>query len=66
MFLETEVGERFSDLRVNEAAERGVDAIVTTCPFCVQNFEDSLKTQKRKGLRILDLAEFTAERILTS
>ncbi len=64
IFLETEVGMRFSDLRANEAAERGGDAIVTACPFCVQNFEDSLKTQKLEGLQILDLAEFTMQRIL--
>ncbi len=66
MLLETEAGERFSDLRVNNATERGVDAIVTACPFCVQNFEDSLKTQKLQGLQIFDLAEFTAQRILNS
>ncbi|MEE9167489.1 MAG: (Fe-S)-binding protein, partial [Candidatus Neomarinimicrobiota bacterium] len=64
MFLETEAGERFSNLRVNEAAELGVDAVVTACPFCVQNFEDSLKTEKLDGIRIFDLAEFTAHRVL--
>ncbi len=64
ILLETEVGERFSDFRVKEAGERGVDAIVTACPFCVQNFEDSVKTQKLEGLRIFDLAEFTALRVL--
>ena len=63
MFLETEVGMRFSDLRVSEAAERGGDAIVTACPFCVQNFEDSLKTRQLTGLQVFDLAEFAAQRI---
>lgn len=64
MFLETKVGERFADLRVQEAAARGADAIVTACPFCVQNFEDSLKTQGLTDLRIFDLAEFTMQSVL--
>ncbi|MBI4055527.1 MAG: (Fe-S)-binding protein, partial [Elusimicrobia bacterium] len=33
MYLETAAKERFSNLRVREAAELGVEAIVTACPF---------------------------------
>lgn len=61
MWLETEAGQRFSDLRVKEAAELGADYIVTACPYCIQNFEDSLKITRIEGIKIVDVVEIAVE-----
>ena len=59
MFLE-EDGERLSNIRVREAADTGAQTLATSCPFCIQNFEDSIKTAGN-GLRVLDVAELVAK-----
>jgi Fe-S oxidoreductase len=60
MWLETEAGERFSDLRVAEALDTGADILVTACPYCIACIEDSVKGQGIKDLAVLDLAEVVA------
>lgn len=60
MWMETPIGERFSDLRVREAASTSAEILVTSCPFCITCFEDSIKAENLKGLKILDVAELTA------
>ncbi|MEW6716467.1 MAG: (Fe-S)-binding protein [Chloroflexota bacterium] len=60
MWLETEVGERFSDLRVKEALECGADILATACPYCVTCLEDSLKSQGIQTLSVMDIAEIAA------
>jgi Fe-S oxidoreductase len=41
IWMETPKGERFSDLRVEQASEIGADVLVTSCPYCITHFEDS-------------------------
>ena len=50
MWLETPLGERFSDLRVEQAFQTGAAVLGTACPFCVTCLEDSLKGQGVVGL----------------
>jgi Fe-S oxidoreductase len=50
------VGERFSDLRVKEAAETGAEALVTACSFCISCLDDSLKNAGLT-LPVLDVSE---------
>ncbi|MFQ5942462.1 MAG: (Fe-S)-binding protein [Anaerolineales bacterium] len=57
MWMETEAGERFSDLRVREAVDVGAEVVVTACPSCIACLEDSAKAQGLKELRVLDVAE---------
>jgi Fe-S oxidoreductase len=57
MWLETAVGERFSDLRVLEAAHTGASLLATACPFCIVCLEDSAKMMKTEALRVMDLSE---------
>jgi len=57
MWMETPVGERFSDLRVQEAAATGASIIATACPFCIACLEDSIKALSIEGLEVLDVAE---------
>jgi len=60
MWLETEAGERFADLRLQQALATGADILATACPFCVACLEDSLKASGIRTLRVLDVAEIAA------
>jgi Fe-S oxidoreductase len=61
MWMETAAGERFSDLRVREAAETGAGVIATACPFCISCLEDSIKALKLEDLKVLDIAEIAVQ-----
>lgn len=56
MWMETKAGERFSDLRAEEAVETGAEVLVTACPHCIACLEDSIK-QTDSGMRVIDVAE---------
>ena len=60
MWLETDPGERFSDIRVHEFIQTGAEVLVTACPFCLVCLEDSVKSTPDKKLSVLDVAEFAA------
>jgi len=57
MWLETEAGERFSNLRVEEATETGACILATACPACISCLEDSLKAKKIDTIAVMDIAE---------
>ena len=59
MFYETEeTGQRNSEIRVEEAIEKGADVIATSCPFCVMTLEDPAT---EKGLAVKELSEILME-----
>jgi Fe-S oxidoreductase len=60
MWLETPVGERFSDLRIEQAGQTGAQLLATACPFCITCLEDSLKSQISNHMQVLDIAEIAA------
>ncbi len=60
MWLETEAGERFSDMRVEEALSTGANVLVTACPSCISCLEDSVKAKKIEDLVVMDVAEIGA------
>jgi Fe-S oxidoreductase len=55
MFMETEAGERFADLRVDQATDTGAEVLVTACPHCITCLEDAARGTGR--LKVLDVAE---------
>jgi len=57
MWLETAAGERFSDLRVEEATQTGASVLATACPACISCLEDSLKAKKIDSIAVMDIAE---------
>jgi len=62
VWMETAKGERFSDLRLQQAIEVGAEVLVTACPYCISQFEDSKLTLKEaEGLQIMDLTEVIRE-----
>ncbi len=64
IWMETRKGERFSDILVEQAIERGADILATACPYCILNFKDSVLTMdKGDVLEVKDISEIVAEMI---
>ncbi len=64
IWMETPKGERFSDIRTEQAAEREADIIAVACPYCVLNYRDSvLSMGKEETIQVKDIAELVAEAI---
>ncbi len=62
MWMETPKGERFSDLRLGQAQDVGAEVLVTSCPYCISNFEDSrLTVEGAEDLQIKDVTEVLLE-----
>ncbi len=62
IWMDTPKGERFSDLRVEQAMETGAEVLVTSCPYCIANFEDSMLSNKNsEAIEIKDITEIIQE-----
>ena len=62
IWMETLKGERFSDLRLAQAIGVGAEALVTSCPYCIANFEDSrLTLNVTENVEVKDITEIIAE-----
>jgi len=57
MYLETPPGERFGDLRVEQARQAGATILATACPLCISCLEDSMKILGQDALPVLDVIE---------
>ncbi|MCL0094992.1 (Fe-S)-binding protein [Dehalococcoidia bacterium] len=64
IWMDTPKGERFSDLRLEQALEMGADVLAVACPYCMLNFDDSVLTMSKESLiEIKDVAELVQEAI---
>jgi Fe-S oxidoreductase len=64
IWMETPKGERFSDLRLEQVAGVGAEVLVTSCPYCITNFEDSrLNRDDSDALAVKDITEVIQEAI---
>ncbi|MGP3667824.1 MAG: succinate dehydrogenase iron-sulfur subunit [Candidatus Bathyarchaeota archaeon] len=55
---------RLGEFRVKEAIEVGAEVILVSCPFCMINLEDAVKTTGNEDkIKVLDVAEFLLEEI---
>ncbi len=62
IWMETPKGERFSDLRLEQAMEVGAEVLVTSCPYCIANFEDSrLTLNVTENIEVKDITEIVQE-----
>ena len=62
IWMETPKGERFSDLRLEQAIGVGAEVLATSCPYCITNFEDSrLSLEDTEALEIKDITEIIQE-----
>ena len=64
IWMETPKGERFSDLRLEQAMEVGAEVLATSCPYCITNFEDSrLSLDLGEKIVIKDITEIVQEAV---
>jgi Fe-S oxidoreductase len=62
IWMDTPKGERFSDLRLQQAIDAGAEVLVTSCPYCITNFEDSrLTLEDSEIIEIKDITEIVQE-----
>jgi Fe-S oxidoreductase len=62
IWMETPKGERFSDLRLAQVVEAGAEVLVTACPYCITNFEDSrMNRDVSDALAVKDITEVVQE-----
>lgn len=62
IWMETLKGERFSDLRLEQAVNVGADVLATSCPYCVTHFEESrIAMEDSERLEIKDITEIVAD-----
>ncbi len=62
VWMETPKGERFSDLRMEQAIEVGAEVLVTSCPYCITMFEDSrLTLDVTEKIEVKDITEIIQE-----
>ncbi len=54
--------ERINNLRVDQARAAGADTIVTSCPYCQQMLNDSVKSRELdEKIRVVDIASLVLE-----
>ncbi len=62
IWMETAKEERFSKLRLEQAMEVGAEVLVTSCPYCISQLEDSRLTLKdSEVIQIKDITEVVQE-----
>ncbi len=58
IWQETKKGERFSDIRLEQAIDVGAEVLATAYPYCILNFDDSVLTMdKADVIEIKDVKE---------
>jgi len=64
IWMETQKGERFSELRLQQVLDVGAEVLVTACPYCITMFEDSrLTLEVTERLEVKDITEIIQESI---
>jgi Fe-S oxidoreductase len=64
LWMETPKGERFSDIRIEQAIKTGAGLLATVCPYCMANFQDSVLTlDKGDVIEVKDIVELVEEAI---
>lgn len=62
IWMDTPKNERFSDIRLDQAEKTGADVLVTACPYCITNFEESrLSDEETSAPEIKDITEIINE-----
>ncbi|KMY68091.1 Fe-S oxidoreductase [Desulfocarbo indianensis] len=62
IWMETPKGERFCDIRVEQAVGVEAQVLVTACPYCITNFEDSrLNLDLENTIEVKDITEIIQE-----
>ncbi len=60
--MEWEKNERIADVRLKQLIDTGADIIAVACPYCLQMFEETLKSMNLE-IEVLDVTEILYESI---
>jgi Fe-S oxidoreductase len=64
VWMETLKGERFSDIRIEQAIGVGAEVLATSCPYCITMLEDSRVTMNlSEKIEVKDITEIIQELI---
>jgi Fe-S oxidoreductase len=64
LWMDTEKGQRFSDIKLRQAIDLGVEVLAVACPYCMSMFKDSqLTVDKGETVAVKDIAELVKEAI---
>lgn len=64
VWMETPTGERFSELKIQQATDAGAEVLAVACPYCMLMFDDAvLVTGKEDVIQVKDIAELVLEAI---
>jgi Fe-S oxidoreductase len=62
VWMETQKGERFSDIRIEQALGVGAEVLATSCPYCITMLEDSRVTMDAvEKIQVKDITEIIQE-----
>jgi Fe-S oxidoreductase len=62
--METKKGERFADLRLEQALDLGAEVLAVACPYCCTMFKDSVASMnKSDAIEIKDISELVQQAI---
>ena len=62
IWMDTPQEERFSDIRLKQAKEAGAEVLVTSCPYCITNFEESrLNLAYEAIIEVKDITEIISD-----
>jgi len=62
IWMETPQSERFSNLRLEQAIGLGAEELITSCPYCITQLEDSrLSLEDSEAIQIRDITEILQE-----
>ncbi len=62
IWAEIPIGERFAELRIQDAADKGAEVLTTTCPYCMNMLIDACKSLNRQDdMEILELSEILSD-----
>ena len=64
VWMETKKGERFSDIKIEQAIDLGAEVLAVACPYCLSMFGDSrLTVEKGETIELKDISELVLEAI---
>jgi Fe-S oxidoreductase len=64
MWLEENIGQRISEMRMEQAIETRAQTVATACPYCLQMLEDAAKVKGvEESLKVMDIAELVSSRL---
>jgi len=62
LWMETKKGERFANIRIEQALDIGASVLTVACPYCMANYEDSVLTMNKADvMEIKDVSELVSE-----